>query len=107
MSGHDPDRQVAHEAADALADALSGKGFITQLHNLSGHVNFPCVEVSTARWQLVDITEYIYVARNQQNLWWFWWSSLGPIAPATEVSEAAETIARALAGIRFAGVRVL
>jgi hypothetical protein len=79
--------------AEALADALASQGFTTTVYKAGGHQTHPCIQVSwgAGRYR----TEYIYTAPDG-GPWRFWWSSLVPIAPLSEISQAAETIAGAL-----------
>jgi hypothetical protein len=58
-----------------------------------GHQRHPCVHIAGRRgWHRA---EYIYAAP-EQGRWWFWWSSLDPIAPASDILATAETITRVL-----------
>lgn len=79
--------------AEALAEALAGQGFTTTVYKAGGHKTHPCVQVSwgAGRYR----TEYIYAAPDA-GPWRFWWSSLVPIAPLSEIGQAADTIVRAL-----------
>ena len=92
-----PGWREAHVQADALAKALAAKGFVTVVHKTGGHLSNPCVGVTSGRWRLVEISEFIYVAPGEDGAWWFWWSweSLERIVPVGEVSQAVEKIARA------------
>ena len=100
--------QDAHVYADAFAKELASKGFPTIVYKKNEHRYHPCVQISLGRWSLIETTEYIYVAPDEDSgVWWFWWSSLEPIAPAKEVSAAAAKVARVLAAIPDAGVRML
>lgn len=100
-----------HEAAEALSTALREKGLVTIVHKSGGHLNHPCVEVDAGRHRLVPYTVYIYIAPDDADVWWFWWSlgyqAMEPVALATEVSFAADVILRAIAAIPKVGVRVL
>ena len=97
MSGWlSPGWETAHAQADALAKALAARGFVTVVYKTGGHLSHPCVEVTSGRWRLVEITEFIYLAP-EDGAWWFWWSwdELERIVPVGEVSEAVNKIARA------------
>ena len=83
-----------HVQADALADALAGKGFITTVLKTGGHRMHPCVRVSWGLHQRA--AEYIYAAPDG-GAWRFWWSRLEPIAPIRQVRHTADEIARVLA----------
>ena len=80
--------------AEELAQALNGRGLTATVLKSGGHEIHPCVEIRGGKdWQGV---EWVYAAPEDGH-WWFWWSSLDPIAPVSEVSTAADDIARALA----------
>jgi hypothetical protein len=106
-SYHEPDWQDAQDQADALSVELARLGFTTTVYTKGGHSDYPCVQVQAGRWQLEDTIEYIYVAPHDDGVRMFLWSSLEPIAPATEVSKAADIVARRLAAIPRAGIRAL
>lgn len=80
--------------ADALADALSVRGFVTTVFKAGAHLLHPCIVVSYGPRQ--QAAEYIYAAPDG-GPWRFWWSSLEPIAPISQIREAAEEITRVLA----------
>lgn len=83
--------------ADALAEALNGKGLTATVLKNGGHRIHPCVEVSGGpAWRGA---EWVYLAPEDGH-WWFWWSSLELIAPIGEVATAADLIASALGGQR-------
>ena len=92
----EPGWERAHVQADALANMLAAKGFVTVVYKTGGHQQHPCVKVTSGRWRLVQITEFIYAAP-EDGAWWFWWSweSLERIVPVGEVSVAVDKIARA------------
>lgn len=90
----------AHERADDLAWLLDSKGFSVTVYNKGGHADHPCVKVESGRWGLIDRTEYVYLAPAEDGRWWFWDTWLEPIAPAKEVSIAADKVARAVAAFR-------
>ena len=102
-----PDRAAqatARVQAHALADELSRRGFTAAMVRTRDHGKHPCVHIAARRgWHRA---EYIYAAPDQGR-WWFWWSSLAPIAPISDIPVAAEAIARvltpALAASRRAG----
>lgn len=102
------DWRDARAAAEALDKELTRLGFPTVVYKTGGHQHHPCIKVSSGRWSLVDRTEYVYVAPDENTgVLWFWGSSLEPVAPATEVSNAAGSVARTLAAIPRAGIRVV
>jgi len=111
MAPRPPGRQQAHAQADELAIALTAKGFTVSVHTRGGHSDRPCVEVSCGRRQLAEANEYVYVVPDGDGgQWWFWWYrgwSPERIAPATEVSVAADIVARSIAVIPRVGVRVV
>jgi hypothetical protein len=95
MSGWlEPGWQAAHVQAEALADALNGKGFATVVYKDGGHLSNPCVQISNGSMWRMPGKEFIYAAP-EDGVWWFWWSSMKRIAPAEQVSVAADRIARA------------
>jgi hypothetical protein len=106
-SYHEPDWHDAQDQAEGLSVELARKGFVTTVYTKGGHSDYPCVQVQAGRRQLEEVIEYIYVAPDDNGVRRFWWSSLEPIAPATEVSEAADIVARRLAAIPRAGIRAL
>jgi hypothetical protein len=74
--------------AEALAEALRGKGLTAIVLVYGGHQFHPCVEITGRDGQV----EWVYAAPEDSH-WWFWWSSLELIAPVSEVSIAADDIA--------------
>lgn len=40
---------------------------------------------------------FVYVAEDSEQRYWFWWETMLPIAPAVEVSKAADMITRRIA----------
>jgi hypothetical protein len=89
--------------AEALADALSRRGLTTTVLTKGGHHEHPCVHAVHRRiWYLNDDisaeqgrSTYIYLAP-ENGCWWFWWPSLRRIALASDITQAADTITRAL-----------
>jgi hypothetical protein len=80
--------------AEALAGALRDNGLTATVLIYGGHQQHPCVEITGGRdWRGNEI-EWVYAAPEDGH-WWFWWSSLELIAPVSEVSIAADVIARA------------
>jgi hypothetical protein len=91
-----------HAQADALAVALSAQGFVVSVYKSGGHQLHPCVEVGSGRWRLVETKDYVYVVPDDAGRHWFWWfRSWSPerIAPAEEVSFAADVIGRVIGQI--------
>jgi len=92
-----PDRAAqatARVQAHALADELSRRGFTAAMVRTRDHGKHPCVHIAARRgWHRA---EYIYAAPDQGR-WWFWWSSLDPIAPISDIPATAEKITRVLA----------
>jgi hypothetical protein len=80
---------------DALAATLNGKGFTATVFKTGGHQRHPCVKVASGPERHARMTEYIYAAP-ENGQWWFWWSSLEPIAPVSHICVTADKIARAL-----------
>jgi len=77
--------------AEELAQALNGRGLTATVLRSGGHQIHPCVEITSGMG-----VEWVYAAPEDGH-WWFWWSSMELIAPVSEVSAAADDIARALA----------
>jgi hypothetical protein len=77
-----------------LAYALTLKGFTTVVYKNGGHQSHPCVQISNGSMWRTPGKEFIYVAP-EDGVWWFRWSWLERIAPAVEVSIAANRISRA------------
>ena len=91
-----PESQQRHAQAGALATALAAKGHSVVIHKTGGHALHPCIQVTADRTRPWFGTEFIYLAPDDDGQWWFWWSSLDRIAPATEISVAAAMITREL-----------
>jgi hypothetical protein len=77
--------------AEALAEALRDKGLAATVLIYGGHQNHPCVQITGGQPEV----EWVYAAPEDGH-WWFWWSSLELIAPVSEVTIAADDIARTL-----------
>ena len=90
--------------AEALAAALTRKGFTTTVFKTGGHAAHPCVRVTSGRNQHLALTEFIYAAPEDdgEGEWWFWWSSLDRIARLGDIGIAADSIARVLT--QFGGI---
>jgi hypothetical protein len=80
--------------AEALAEALAGKGFTVTILKSGGHRFHPCVLIASSKRP--HVADHVYVAP-EDGQWWFWWSNLELIAPAGEVTIAADVIASAFA----------
>jgi len=105
MSGPDPAVQPSPRAqAHALARELRRRGFPAAVVGTRDHRLNPCVHIAGRRGWHRD--EYIYAAPADGG-WWFWWSSLDPIALISDITAAAGKIAvrltPALAACRAAG----
>lgn len=98
----EPGWQEAHVWADALAIELQRRGLITRVYHDGGHKPNPCVMVRSERCRSVPRIDFIYLATGKYGDWWFWWSSLHPIGPVTELPTAAGIVVRrfAIAQIR-------
>jgi hypothetical protein len=96
MSSAEPSpRAQAH----ALAEELDGRGFTAAVLRTHGHQKHPCVHIAARRG--CHQAEYIYAAP-AEGRWWFWWSTLDPIAPISDIPATAGKITRALAPNRAA-----
>lgn len=84
----------------ALAAALESRGLVTAVYRTGGHQRHPCVWVASCQGRRVRRAEVVYAAPEADGRWWFWWSSLDRIAPATDITTAAERVARVLAYFR-------
>jgi hypothetical protein len=80
--------------ADALAQRLRRKGLVTMVYKTGGHQLHPCVRVASSPSPCTAIIEYIYAAPDSER-WWFWWS-LEPIEPITEVDATGDKIVSAI-----------
>lgn len=79
--------------AEALSYALHRMGFATVVFKDHGHLMHPCVWLKRGSQE-----EFIYIAPDDDDgRWYFWWSSLEPIASVAEVSMAADTVSRRMA----------
>lgn len=112
---HDTSWKDMRALAEEFADILSRRGFVATIHNTFGHQDKdnPCIEIGCGRWRLVGVTEYVYLAPADDGEWWFWQVADDPLAPVTriaparEVSVAADKVARSIAEIPRVGVRVI
>ena len=85
--------------AHALAEELDRRGFTATVLRTHSHQKHPCVHIAARRgWHQA---EYIYAAPAEGH-WWFWWSSLHPIAPISDIPAAVKKITRVLAPNRAA-----
>jgi hypothetical protein len=90
--------------AEALAKALNQRGITTIVLATGGHQAHPCVQAALRRtWHLTGNVfaeqgraTFIYLAPDNDGRWWFWWPLLTPVAPATDIDTAADTITHAL-----------
>jgi len=98
-----PGWQEAHDHAGELAKALHALGVAAIVRKPHGHPYHPCIEIAAGWRQLLPLTECIYLAADVTGTWWFWWSSLKPIAPAAQADLAADIVARAMPGAGTGG----
>jgi hypothetical protein len=95
---------IARAQAHALAQELGRRGFTATVVRTRDHRLNPCVHIAGRRGWYRD--EYIYAASADDG-WWFWWSSLDPIAPVSDITATADKITSgltpALAACRAAG----
>ena len=96
--------------AQALGAALARLGFTVEVLKWRAHQRHPCVVVGSGPGRIVRATGYVYAAPDGDGQWWFWQSScladpvgLERIAPLSDVSVTADTVARALTGTRVLG----
>jgi hypothetical protein len=89
--------------AKALAAALCRLGFIAGVLKSHEHRMHPCVAVDSGPARTVKAVCYVYAAPDEESQWWFWASSvmgdpiaLEAVAPLSEVSVAADAVARAV-----------
>jgi hypothetical protein len=88
--------------AMALGTELARLGFTTEVLTGQGHQRHPCVVVDSGPARIVTGTGYVYAAPDQDGCWWFWSPSpadpiaMEAIAPLSDVSVAADTVARAI-----------
>jgi hypothetical protein len=82
--------------AEALAAALNGTCLTATVLKKNGHRFHPCVLVTGGAQRHGVAWVYAVPDYGQDDRqWWFWSSSLEPIAPISEVSETADEIAGA------------
>lgn len=70
------------------------KGLVTMVYKTGGHQLHPCVRVASNPSPCTAIIEYIYATPDSER-WWFWWS-LEPIEPITEVDATGDKIVSAI-----------
>jgi hypothetical protein len=100
MSGPDQAAQPSPRAqAHALAQELGSRGFTATVLRTHSHQKHPCVHIAARRG--CHQAEYIYAAP-AEGRWWFWWSTLDPIAPISDIPATAEKITRVFAPNRAA-----
>lgn len=107
MSDIDMPPLDSHAQAQALADALTARGFVTQVYKSRGHYLHPFVWVFSEK---SECAEYIYCALDNDGQLYFWYATtLVRITAAVEVSSAADTIAAGLAPrkVRLIPVRAI
>lgn len=98
-----------HVQARALGEALARLGFTAEVLSVRDHQLHPCVTVTSGPGRTVPGAVYVYAAPDGGGCWLFWRSSLAdpldvePLAPVTDVPEAASAIGRELS--RVAAVR--
>jgi hypothetical protein len=97
--------------ARALGEALNALGFAAEVLKYGGHEQHPCVVVAGGPQRIVAATEYVYAAPDEAGQWWFWVSSsledpvdLEPVTPISDVSAAADHLARTLTRARVHGL---
>jgi hypothetical protein len=89
--------------AKALAAALNRLGFTAGVIKTREHRKYPCVAVDSGPARTVKAVCYVYAGPGEDGQWWFWASSvmgdpiaLEAVAPLSEVSAAADAVARAV-----------
>jgi hypothetical protein len=84
--------------AEALAQALHDRGLIADVLIKGGHRFHPCLLIAAGQGQATGDCVYTAPDYSQPDgRWWFWWSTLEPIAPVTEITATAYEIATAFA----------
>jgi len=78
--------------ADALASALTRRGLIAMRLTTADHDRNPCVQLTFSPALGKTAHTHIYVALDDDDVWWFWWDTMEPIIPAVYVHAAAEQI---------------
>jgi hypothetical protein len=76
---------------EALADDLSGRGFVTTLVTGSEQPN-----VTVLNKAAVHLSETVYAAPAGDGSWWLWWSWAERIAPVDDVDIAVLKIVQVL-----------
>lgn len=83
--------QVAMQRLLALADDLEQRGFTAHALRTDGGVCLRVTHQAVSR-----LSEDVYVARAQDERWWFWWSWSERIAEVEEVAATAARVAHVL-----------
>ena len=78
--------------AERLAAALTRKGFIAMQLTTADHDRHPCVQLTWSPAIGKTAHAYIYVAEDEDGVWWFFWDTMEAIIPAAYVHAAAEQI---------------
>jgi hypothetical protein len=79
--------------AERLAALLTRKGFNAMRLTTPDHDRHPCVALSWSPMPGKTVHSYIYVALDDDDVFWFWWDTLEPIIPAAYVDAAVDQIA--------------
>ncbi|MQA94209.1 MAG: hypothetical protein GEV11_05995 [Streptosporangiales bacterium] len=93
------DERLGH--LERLSDALSERGFGARLYAPGDGP--PHLRVHNLAAPM--LADWVVCARAQDGTWWFWWPWAQRIAPAEEIDEAADRIARVLAAEEGGGRR--
>lgn len=78
--------------AERLVELLHARGLLADVYREYQHKKYPIVRVVSAPGPHKTVVEYIYLAPDGWD-WYFWWRSLDLICPIREVEQAAEDIA--------------
>jgi hypothetical protein len=97
--------------AEALGAALRGLGFTVTVLRTGPHQRHPCVTVDSGPLRIAYQTGYVYAAPGDGGDWWFWQPSAADvvvmerIAPLSDVSVTADSVARTLTRARVLGLQ--
>lgn len=82
--------------AAALAAALTRRGYIAMRLTTAAFDRNPTVQITWGTSHK-SVHEHVYVATDEDGVWWFYSEEMEPIAPAVYVSVAVEIIAAQIA----------
>jgi len=79
---------------ELLREELAGRGWITNLKELAG--KHPSLHVQNPDPGAGLLNDHVLVAPDSTGACWFWWPWANPIAPASQIAEAAARVTHVL-----------